>query len=384
MLKHNNDDSAAAGLVALRAELTRIAVCGFVILAGCTALLSLLLGSTHSLIWLSAAALLFLLVYQQTSTRLLLNREHTSSPLYARLGSANRMTIVRGWLIAASGGFLLLPSALQQHTILVWVVAATYSAAAILDRIDGYIARKTRHPSLLGAELDTVFDALGLLVAPLLAVLLSKIDVSYLLVSIAYYLFIAAIHVRQRRQQPVYALAPSKLRRTLAGFQMAYVAVVLWPPFQAQITAVAGYGFMIPLLAGFAIDWCVVSGRINPYQGRIASFIQWTESSMYNFLLPALRILLLLSISLILSQAHWSAVSVVAAVLAAVLITSGCAGRAGAALLLMLLAWTAPLPVFSPVMLLTLFGSIAILLFGCGRWSAWRADDDWVNRQDGA
>ena len=273
---------------------------------------------------------------------------------------------------------------LQQQSVLVWIAAAAYSVAAVFDRVDGFIARKTRRRSLLGAELDTVFDALGLLVAPLLALLLGKIHVSYLLVSVAYYLFVLGIRFRQRRNKPVYPLAPSQLRRTLAGFQMAYVAVVLWPPFDAGVTVIAGFGFMLPLLAGFLMDWCVVSGRLNTADVRISRRLQSADKLTGKIVLPAIRLIMPAVMVFSIVQHTWSPTGITIAGLSMLLIVPGIAGRAGATLLLMVLTWTAPAPVSDPAFLVLLFSAIAILLLGCGRFSVWQADDDWVNRQDGA
>ena len=111
---------------------------------------------------------LWTLCWQQVWQRRTLNRAAPEAALYPALGLANQLTILRGLLIAATGGLLL---QLPDNALLIWAAALLYSIAAILDRVDGFVARRTRQTSLLGSELDTVFDALGLVVAPLLAVL---------------------------------------------------------------------------------------------------------------------------------------------------------------------------------------------------------------------
>lgn len=391
MLLNPANHSADATLSTLQSGLRRIAVAGFFVLLICAGALTALTGLIPALYWLLTASALYALGCQQTAKRLHLNRRDALSALYPDLGWANRMTLGRGWLIAAAGGFLVIPDVLDEFTVLVWITAGAYSVAAIFDRVDGFIARKSQRSSLLGAELDTVFDALGLMVAPLLALQLGKIHVSYLLVSVAYYLFVLGLQWRERHHKPVYPLAPSKLRRTLAGFQMAYVAVVLWPPFQSDVTVLAGFGFMLPLLTGFVVDWYVVSGRINPYAAGTALFFQRLYDLTHTLLLPAVRITVLAALMYILSQSSWPVLSVAIALVSALLITTGLAGRAGAMLLLMLLAWTPPLAVYEsatgvyePAMVVLLYAAIMIVLLGCGRFSLWQADDDWVNRQDGA
>ncbi|MDO8910053.1 MAG: CDP-alcohol phosphatidyltransferase family protein [Pseudohongiella sp.] len=368
----------------IKTETSTIALAGFAGLLLCALGLGSFVSPEAALCWALVSTLIWMLVWQQTHSRLQGNRADASSPLFSDLGWANRMTIGRGWLIAATGGFLAIPDALPEQPILVWIAAAAYSIAAIFDRLDGFVARKTQRGSLLGAELDTVFDALGLIVAPLLALQLGKIHWSYLLVSVAYYLFMLGIQYRKRSNKAVYPLASSKLRRTLAGFQMAYVAVVLWPPFQAEVTVLSGFGFMLPLLAGFLVDWFVVSGRINPYDIKTAHLFGRIQLIVDTVLLPALRLLMLPAVYYIAAHSQWNVISLLIAGLAMLMIVPGLAGRAGAMALMMLLAWTVPAPITESVMLLVLFSAIAIVLLGCGRFSLWQADDDWVNRQDGA
>jgi CDP-diacylglycerol--glycerol-3-phosphate 3-phosphatidyltransferase len=365
-----------------------ICICGTLILPSICLLATLLIDSVRLLPWLLVSTVLWLWVCELTRRRLFLNRADDSSALFDGLGLANHMTLARGWLIAACGGCLAIPALLNEVSMLIWIAAAAYSIAAIFDRVDGFIARTTRRSSQLGAELDTLFDALGLLVAPMLALMLGKIHWSYLLVSVAYYFFVAGIKVRQYKNLPVYPLAPSQLRRTLAGFQMGYVAVALWPPFDSQVTVMAGAGFMLPLLIGFLVDWCVVSGRINPLASGTGFVIERVRLATDQIVMPCVRAVLtgLLCIA-------WSAdpfthtmgtPATILLITSVLMIATGVAGRAGAMTLLMLLAWNTPIAVSHPLFAPCLFLSIAILLLGCGRFSLWQHDDHWVNRQDGA
>ena len=361
----------------MKQELSVITICGLIMLTIAASLISSTGLAASVLPWLLASTLCWALVVQQTWVRLHRNRLDESSALYTDIGTANRMTIARGWLIAATAGFLFLPA---PAPLLIWIAAALYSIAAILDRLDGWVARKTRRISLLGTELDTVFDALGLLVAPLLALQLGKIHPSYLLVSIAYYWFVAGIYVRERRGAPVYPLNPSQLRRALAGFQMGYVAVVLWPPFDARITVPAGFVFMAPLLIGFFIDWLQVSGRLQMRRRETRNFFDGLHSTTDMVLLPGLRLIataLLLAEVLPAEGMLQGVIWVVAA-----LIICGIGTRAAALTIMIVAAWTAPS--LSGAVQVLMFSSIMLLLLGSGGFSLWNGDDEWVNRQDGA
>ncbi len=361
-------------------QLRRSGLLGALTLLCAAAPVAVLQGAAYAGLWLLQSLALWALCWQQAWQRRTRNRAAPDAPLHVSLGLANQLSLLRGLLIAATGGFLLrLPDA----PLLIWAAAACYSVAAILDRVDGFVARRTRQTSLLGAELDTVYDALGLVVAPVLAVLLGKVHASYLLVSVAYYLFVLARSRRERLGLPVYPLLPSTLRRTLAGFQMGYVAVVLWPPFQAELTRVAGVAFMLPLLAGFVVDWLVVSGRIGT--ARAATFDALAAFSE-RWLQPVLRLLLvlLLAAQAVLDAAASALAQQSVTALAAVLILSGIGARLGALALLILWALWPPLALTTPLFLSLLSGTVGVLLLGSGRFSLWQGDDHWVRRHDGA
>lgn len=337
-------------------------------------------GSRYAALWLLQSLALWALSWQLVWQRRALNRATAQAALYPSLGLANQLTLLRGLLIAATGGFLL---QLPGNALLIWAAAFLYSVAAILDRVDGFVARRTRQTSLLGSELDTIFDALGLVVAPLLAVLLGKVHVSYLLVSVAYYIFSMARARRLRRGLPVHPLLPNTLRRTLAGFQMGYVAVVLWPPFQAELTVVAGVAFMLPLLLGFVVDWLVVSGRIDASRSPVFDAL---AALSHHWCQPLLRVLLLGTLAL----QCWREGAMLTPVLsggfalAALLILTGFGARIGALLLLLLWAWWLPFAVTTPLFLTLLLSTVGVLLLGSGRFSLWQGDDRWIARHDGA
>lgn len=360
-------------------QLQRSGLLGALALLGAAAPMATLQGAAYAGLWLLQSLTLWALCWQQAWQRRALNRVDHAAPLHATLGLANQLSLLRALLIAATGGFVL---QLPDNPLLIWVAAGCYSVAAILDRVDGFIARRTRQTSLLGAELDTVYDALGLVVAPVLAVLLGKVHASYLLVSVAYYLFVLARSRRERLGLPVHPLLPSSLRRTLAGFQMGYVAVVLWPPFQAELTRVAGVAFMLPLLAGFVVDWLVVSGRIAAARAEAFDALAALSERWLQPLLRLLLVILLLAHSLL--AAPGSNLLLSGTALAALLILSGIGARLGALLLLVLWALWPPMQVTAPLFLSLLGCTVAVLLLGSGRFSLWQGDDHWVRRHDGA
>lgn len=185
--------------------------------------------------------------------------------LHNALGVANWLTIGRGFLIAALGGFMFQepPGSVAGANWLIWVPGAIYIIAAFLDYVDGLLARVMRSETRLGEWLDTQIDALGLLVAPVLAIGHGRLPFYYIVVSLAYYVFQAHIGHREKNNKGVIKIKPHPAKRMIAGFQMGLVAVALLPIFPRPALTVAATIFMIPLLAGFIRDALVIAGHVK-------------------------------------------------------------------------------------------------------------------------
>jgi CDP-diacylglycerol--glycerol-3-phosphate 3-phosphatidyltransferase len=185
--------------------------------------------------------------------------------LHSNLGYGTWISITRAMLIAILAGYLfqpwppsrLLPGRLS------WTPGTLYLAASLLDYIDGRVARASQQETRLGAFLDINIDALGLLIAPLLAIWYGQLPGVYLSVGAAYYLLGFAIWLRRKYSKPVFEIKPRRSARIIAGFQMGFVGIALLPVIPPAIATVAAYIFMIPLLAGFAKDWMIASGKIK-------------------------------------------------------------------------------------------------------------------------
>ncbi len=340
--------------------------------------------------WFAQASVLWAWAWNATWKRRELNRlsskaallENADIPLL-NLGWANRLTLLRGYLIALTGGFLFQP---QTEGFIAWLPGLFYGVAAMLDRIDGFVARITNQTTVLGTELDTLFDAFGLLIAPLLAIGLGKIHWSYLLLSFAFYIFQFGLRWRSKRGLENYPILPSQLRRTLAGFQMGFIAFVLFPCFESPQTILCGFAFMIPVLIGFIVDWLVATGRIGAQS--YVFFVRLADISAW-IIQPGLRIVLVVGLFFIVRAMDFSLFSssttflyVAGLVLGLALVLLGWAGRVGAlSILLLLSAYALPL---NALLIAVLCSAVYLLLLGTGRFSVWQGDDIWVNRQDGA
>lgn len=326
-------------------------------------------------IWLAQAGAGLWLVRLTARRRLALNRLNPRTPLYRNLGWGNRLTLLRGALIAATGGCLFTDPTAPANP---WLPASCYTLAALLDRYDGYAARREGQVSLLGAELDIRFDALGLLIAPLLAVQWQRLPAGYLLLSLAYYLYRWLLQTRVRRGLPMFPVPDNPLRRTLAGFQMGFVALTLWPVFDPAFCRQAGTAFMLPVLFGFVADWLVASGRCTARTYRqIGEFADHAG-------LPALRIALVLALVGGLLQTDTAGLGVGVIWSASVMLALGCGGRLGALAILLWLGAGWLNLASAALQLIVLFAASWLLLLGTGRYSLSRWGEAWLQRYAGA
>lgn len=330
--------------------------------------------------WLLFAGSLWAYAWWQLWQGLDLNRSSAQHTLYETLGVANYLSVVRGGLIATTSGFLLQPPATE---VAAWIPGVIYTVAAILDRIDGFVARRSNRTSLLGSKLDTTYDALGLLIAPLLALNYGKVHWSFLLVSVAYYFFCWGLYWRRTHNLPVYPLLPSQLRRTLAGFQMGCVALLLLPCFHPSFTTTVALVFMLPILLGFVIDWLVVSGRITtPVYTRI--FFQRLASYDSSIFQPITRATLVIAVLLLMSDDYFSGTTAMYfALIATAMVLLGFAGRIGAIAILLLTGLMQGDNIINTLVLVLIVCSTSVMLLGTGRFSLWQWDDRWINRRDG-
>ena len=194
-----------------------------------------------------------------------LNYHPRQKVLHSNLGYGTWITITRAMLIAILAGYLFQPWP-QSRLFpgrLTWTPGTLYLAASLLDYLDGRVARAVNHETRLGAFLDINIDALGLLIAPLLAVWYGQLPGAYLSVGGAYYLLVFGIWLRKKCSKPVFEVKPRRSARIIAGFQMGFVGIALLPVISPPMTTAAAYIFMIPLLVGFAKDWMIVGGYRN-------------------------------------------------------------------------------------------------------------------------
>ena len=149
-------------------------------------------------------------------------------------GWANRVTLLRGLLVALMIPCLLAPGAWP------WLPPILGAIALALDGIDGPIARRSGTASAFGARFDMETDALTVLMLSALVAAAGRVGPWVLLSGALRYLYVAAGWIWPRLARPV---PPSVARKLVCVLQIAGLLAallpILAPPWPSAIAAVS-------------------------------------------------------------------------------------------------------------------------------------------------
>jgi phosphatidylglycerophosphate synthase len=169
---------------------------------------------------------------------------------FPRFGAANQVTLARAALVALLAGLIGEGSGSGLPAL----ALALGTGVAVLDGIDGWLARRTRMTSAFGARFDMETDAALILVLALLAWQFGKAGAWVLASGLLRYLFVAAGMALSWMRQP---LPPSLRRKTVAVIQVVALLATIAPfiPTSASVAlAAAGLGTLI-LSFGADVMW---------------------------------------------------------------------------------------------------------------------------------
>ncbi len=141
---------------------------------------------------------------------------------FGSLGAANQVTVARGALVA------LLVALIGERTATGAPLLALAMAviAALLDGLDGRLARRHHMASAFGARFDMETDALLIMVLSVLAWQFGKAGVWVLATGLLRYLFVAAGFGLPWLRRP---LPPSQRRKIIAAVQMVTLNLTIAP-----------------------------------------------------------------------------------------------------------------------------------------------------------
>jgi phosphatidylglycerophosphate synthase len=165
---------------------------------------------------------------------------------YLRFGPANNVTTVRAMLVTLMAS-LIGESAVPRIAAIATILAVVI---AVLDGVDGWLARRSGMTSSFGARFDVETDALFVMAMSILVWQHSKAGVWVLLGGLRY-IFVMAGWWLQWLARP---LRPTWRAKTISVCHMVGLSVALapfvHPPFSAMVMAVA----LLALSWSFAID----------------------------------------------------------------------------------------------------------------------------------
>ena len=170
---------------------------------------------------------------------------------HPRFGSANMVTAFRAALVSLTSAVIFCFDGLRHADCVLWAMVGVVVFALALDGVDGYLARRYRQESTLGARFDMEVDAVLILVLSVAAAMLDKAGSWVLLIGLMRYGFIAL-----GRVVPVLAgeLPPSLRRKAICVQQVMTLCLVLVPALVSPISDWLAAIALACLLLSFAID----------------------------------------------------------------------------------------------------------------------------------
>jgi phosphatidylglycerophosphate synthase len=167
---------------------------------------------------------------------------------FPRFGAANLLTMVRLALVALVAG-VAMDARLPDRGA--WWVVALAMLCTMLDGVDGWLARRTRLSSALGARFDMETDALLILMLSLLVWRYGKAGLWVLACGVMRYAFVAAGWVL-----PWMAgrLTPTLRGKTVAVIQLFGLSIALLPSVSPPVGAMVAALTLGALAWSFAVD----------------------------------------------------------------------------------------------------------------------------------
>ena len=172
---------------------------------------------------------------------------------YARLGAANRITLVRAGVACLIASRALDPAPLGMAER--WMLVALAGAALLLDGTDGWAARRQRLSSAFGARFDMEIDAFAIAVLAITAVKAASVPYWVLAIGAMRYLYLGAGRVFPALRLPPPTCAFADRRRKAIAVAQSLALLCALAPATPPSWAVATCALALCLLAySFAAD----------------------------------------------------------------------------------------------------------------------------------
>lgn len=180
-----------------------------------------------------------------------LRRDPAPHP-HARFGAANRVTLVRMATVAALGAGVGEPVlAAGGPPAAAWAVVVAATVAALLDAVDGALARRSGLASAFGARFDMETDAAFTLVLAALVHHAGQAGAWVLAAGLLRYAFVAAAAAWPWLAAP---LAPSRRRQAVCVVTITVLIVALGPVVPPPLASTLAAAATALLVLSFGID----------------------------------------------------------------------------------------------------------------------------------
>lgn len=211
-----------------------------------TIIVALVLRMQMSMGWdFVAAAVLLLSIIFSFVVYLLPSYPHR------RFGYANMVTAFRASLVSLTGATVLCFESLHQADTVLWILVGVVLFALSLDGIDGYLARRYRQESELGARFDMEVDAFLILILSVAAAMLDKAGAWVLMIGLMRYMFVAAGWFIPALTG---ALPQSLRRKSVCVVQVSTLCLILVPAITVPLSSYLAAVALVMLAISFSLD----------------------------------------------------------------------------------------------------------------------------------
>jgi phosphatidylglycerophosphate synthase len=166
---------------------------------------------------------------------------------FPHFGAANWVTMLRGVLVAQAASLIAEPALVA----VAWTVVGLTAAVAVLDGLDGYLARQARMTSVFGARFDMEIDAFFMLVLCLVVWRHDKAGSWVIAIGLMRYAFVMAGWVMPWLARP---LRSTRRGKAVAVGQFVALGVALLPVVPASASMIAPAVALAALVWSFTID----------------------------------------------------------------------------------------------------------------------------------
>ena len=181
-------------------------------------------------------------------------RQQTASGGTQPVTLATWVTLCRGVLVCVFGGFVAAVG-LSTTGPAAWLPGFAFGVAAVLDRVDGWLARARDAETALGERLDIETDAILVFAGAVAVVAEGLAPVAFLAAGVARYLFLVGHRLRRYRGQTV----GDEHRRRLNRLVYVVLTVAIWvavlPVTAATTTRPLLVLVAVPFLLNFLRSW---------------------------------------------------------------------------------------------------------------------------------